>query len=427
MRSEQFSDYIAKIYDNEHPCRCVSFQVTDACNLCCTYCYQHNKGNHVMPFEVAKKFIDILLEGNNEYINKSNTDGLIVDFIGGEPLLQIELIDQIATYLYDQMIKKNHPWLLKTRMSICSNGLLYFDETVQRILTKWAKYLAFNISIDGNKRLHDSCRVKADGSGSYDIAIAGVKDWMAKGYKMGSKMTLAPENVAYTYEAVVSLIENGYDDINLNCVYEKGWEQEDATTLYYQLKKLADYVIDNKLYDTHYISMFKENIGKNLSPEENGNWCGGTGAMIAVDYKGDIYPCIRYMESSLGDNVKPLIIGNVYDGIMKKQCEKDCVACLNSITRRSQSTDECFDCPIGEGCAWCSAYNYEVFGTPNKRATYICEMHKATVLANVYYWNKVYREKGNEKRFENYCPDEWALKIIPQEELALLKELAGKE
>jgi radical SAM protein with 4Fe4S-binding SPASM domain len=80
--------------------------------------------------------------------------------------------------------------------------------------------------------------------------------------------------------------------------------------------------------------------------------------MIAVDWKGDIYPCLRYMESSLGTEVPPLIIGNVYDGIMTKQCEQDCVHCLRSITRRSQSTDECFYCPIAEGCSWCSAFNY---------------------------------------------------------------------
>ena len=75
--------------------------------------------------------------------------------------------------------------------------------------------------------------------------------------------------------------------------------------------------------------------------------------MISVDYKGDIYPCIRYMESSLGNDVPPLIVGNVCDGICVKQEHKNCSECLKCVNRRSQSTDECYYCPIAEGCAWC--------------------------------------------------------------------------
>lgn len=418
-----FTGQMHDLYNLENPVRSVTFQVTDDCNLRCTYCYQINKGKHKMSFDIAKRFIDILLEDKNPYVNTSNTSGIIMDFIGGEPLLEPELIDQIATYFFNEMIKRKHPWLLRTRMSMSSNGTLYFNEKVNKFLKKWAKWLSFNISIDGNKKLHDACRLFPDGKGSYDIAIAAVKDWVSYGYKMGSKMTLAPENIKYTFDAVKGLIESGYTDIHLNCVFEKGWEEEDATTLYYQLKQLADYLIDNKLYDTHYISMFSESTGAPLAESDNGNWCGGTGSMIAVDYKGDIYPCIRYMESSLGDKVKPIIIGNVYDGIMTKKCEQDCVECLKKITRRSQSTDECFNCPIAQGCAWCSGYNYQEFGTANKRATYICEMHKARVLANIYYWNKVHNITNECDKYENHMPEEWALKIIPQDEWDILKGL----
>jgi uncharacterized protein len=64
--------------------------------------------------------------------------------------------------------------------------------------------------------------------------MAGVKHWTETlGRRMGSKMTLAPANIQYTKDAVVGLIESGYDDINLNCVFEKGWTEEHATVLYY--------------------------------------------------------------------------------------------------------------------------------------------------------------------------------------------------
>jgi uncharacterized protein len=146
--------------------------------------------------------------------------------------------------------------------------------------------------------------------------------------------------------------------------------------------------------------------------------------MISVDYKGDIYPCIRYMESSLGTDVPPVIIGNVYDGIMHHPEHKECVKCMRAITRLTESSKECLECPIAEGCAECAAYNYQDSGGCwNKRATYICIMHKARALANCYYWNMKYWKHGDLKRFKLWLPDEEALKIISQEELDNLKLL----
>jgi len=118
---------------------------------------------------------------------------------------------------------------------------------------------------------------------------------------MGSKMTLAPSNVMYTFEAVKGLIEQGYKEINLNCIFEKGWEEKHAIILYNQLKLLANYILKNNLEDELYISIFEEYMFHPKALEDTQNWCGGNGAMIAIDWKGDIYPCIRYMESSLGN------------------------------------------------------------------------------------------------------------------------------
>ena len=433
---EQFQDRLARLFPQPYVegekklARTVTFQVTDDCNLRCKYCYQINKGHHHMSFDVAKRFIDMLISSetkeDNEYINIENSPGLIIEFIGGEPFLEIELMEQITDYFLKRLIEIRHPWATRYMISICSNGLMYFDPRVQAYLKKHKTHLSFSITIDGNKELHDSCRVQPDGSGSYDIAMAGVKDWMSKGYYMGSKMTIAPANVMFTYDAVKSIIESGYDDININCVYEKGWDPELAKILYDQLKLIADYMRENKIIESHRVAMFEENFFHPKDENDNDNWCGGNGAMISVDWKGDIYPCIRYMESSLGTDQPPLKIGNVYDGIMTKQCEKDCVACMKCITRRSQSTDECFYCPIAEGCSWCTAYNYQVFGTVDKRATYICIMHKARALANVYFWNKYYIENNIPKCFHNYVPDEWALEIISEEELQMLKDLEKK-
>lgn len=85
---------------------------------------------------------------------------------------------------------------------------------------------------------------------------------------------------------------------------------------------------------------------------------------------------------------------------------------------------ECFACPIASGCSWCSAYNYQCTGTPDKRVTYICPMHKARVLANAYYWNNLYRKRGDTARYRLDIPDAWALEIIPYAELSMLKSIS---
>lgn len=441
--AEQFQDRLARLFPNEtlfpstevkktgdgkRLARTVTFQVTDACNLRCTYCYQIAKCTHRMSFDVAKKFFDMIIEAtpeDNEYINPENSPGLILEFIGGEPFLEIELIDQICDYAIGRMLDMNHPWANRFMISICSNGVLYFDPRVQEFIKKRKEYLSFSISIDGNKQLHDACRIFPDGTGSYDIAIKGVKHFreVFHGY-MGSKMTLAPSNIKFAYDAVTNLIELGYTEVHLNCVYEEGWTNADATILYEQLCKIADYLIeDRERFDNIYLSIFDERMFKPKSKESNDNWCGGTGAMISCDYKGDIYPCIRYMESSLGNTAKPLKIGNIYDGIMQTEEDIQTVRELRAITRRSQSNDECFYCPIAEGCSWCSAYNYQTFGTANKRATFICPMHKARALANAYLWNKGNRKYYPERRMRIYVPKEWALEIISEEEWNKLKAL----
>lgn len=438
--TENFQDRIARLYGMNINASCTdedtlrhkgltrtcTLQVTDRCNLACTYCYQINKKTHRMSFDIAKKYIDMILEDDkeNDYINTEISQGLIIEFIGGEPLLEIELIDEVTDYLYDRMIELNHPWLTKFMISICSNGVLYFNETFQKYIEKYKDVLSFSISIDGNKELHDACRVFPDGSGSYDIAIKGVKHFREYWHgHMGSKMTIAPGNVDKVYVAVQNLFDLGYEEIFLNCVYEEGWTVKHANILFHQLKDLADYIIDNDLFDKVYLSIFEDHAFCPMDPKDNANWCGGTGSMLSCDYKGDLYPCIRYMESSIGDDVEPVIIGNVYDGLLSTDKEKECLKCLRCITRRSQSTDECFNCPIGSACSWCSAYNYQTFGTADHRATFICIMHKARTLANAYYWNKGFRKYAPFFRFKIWIPEDWATEIITKDEWNELCEL----
>lgn len=428
---EEYQERIGRLYrdlikeDSENCCgrsaltRVATFQVTDRCNLACTYCYQINKNTRRMSFETAKQFVDLLLSGEkgfNAYVDSDKSPAIVLEFIGGEPFLELELIQQILEYFMSECIRLNHPWLTRHRISICSNGVLVDKPEVQAFLEKYKKRLSFSITIDGNKQLHDSCRIFPDGSPSYDIAHKAAENWRDKGYYMGSKLTLAPENVQHTYEAIRHMLDLGYEDILVNCAYEEGWMPIHATTLYYQLKKLADYLIDNDFVDSRYVAMFEEHFFQPMDFGDDKNWCGGDGMMIACDPDGYIYPCLRFMESSLGTEVPAFRIGDIYNGLGQNSQHCDNLNCLNCVSRRAQSTDECYYCPIAEGCAWCTAYNYQVTGTPNKRVTYTCEMHKARALANAYLWSRWYAKHFPDYKYQVYIPREWALKIISEEE-----------
>lgn len=273
--------------------------------------------------------------------------------------------------------------------------------------------------------LHDMCRIQPNGEGSYDIAMAALKHY-TKHYvnERNSKMTLAPSNIKYLFESVVDFIKNGMTVINLNCVFEEGWNQKTAKIEYDQLKRLADYLILNNL-ENLYISIFNERQEDCHDKSYDGNFCGGLGSMLAMRPNGDLYPCIRYMPTSVGSKVKDLKLGSVESGMIGRTEGSEVLKMMDSITRRSQTNDICFNCPIANDCAHCSALGHTVFGDPGKRTTFICIQVIAEALANVYYWNmlnirKPEYELGVRK---NNVPDEWSLLILSENELEELHQI----
>lgn len=449
-RFEQYQDTIARLYPeyltDSSPeqsgadkvlSRPITFCVTSACQLRCKYCYEQHKGNAFMKFETAKKFIDLLLTGEkgmSQYINTKNSPAVVLEFIGGEPFLAIDLIDQIVEYWIDTTTEMMHPWADKFAISICSNGVAYFEPKVQKFLKKYKDRISFSVTIDGNKELHNSCRVYAGTDiGCYDEAVAAAQDWVKQGGYMGSKITLAPQNLKYMSEAFLHMVDLGYKEILGNCAYEPKYTKENALLFYNEGKKLADAFLERNLdfQNDYYCSLFEPNFFHPKEESDIQNWCGGNGSMIACDWDGEIYPCIRYMEMSLGNDQPKLPIGNVDDGLMQTPEQLQNVKCLQCITRRSQSTDECFYCPIAEGCSWCSAWNYQLYGTANKRCTHICIMHKARCLFNLYFWNKYYIKNNIPEFMECHIPKEWALEVIDENEfnmiLDLVKEAKAKQ
>ena len=430
--SPQFSDVFIQMYPDmdrkQLSVKNVTIIVTEDCPLRCTYCYQHAKNNfNIMSKETAMKIVDFLFEEdlkNSRIINNNTAQGIILDFIGGEPLLEIELIDFFVRYFKLKAIELNHRWQLFYAISITSNGVLYDNEKVKEFLFKNSKKTSLTITIDGNKKLHDSCRIFKDGAPSYEIVSKNLHSYIEKYGRTTTKLTLAPANIKYTYEAIKNLYEEFYlEGVWANCVYEEGWSISDSKIFYEQLKLLSNWIIDNDIALDFYCTLYDETIGREKIKSDDNNWCGGTGQMLSFSANENIQPCLRYTEFNLNQKQPEITIGNLAEGLLNTKCAKNTFDELEKITRKSQSTEECFNCPIASGCAWCSAYNYEIYGTPNKRATFICPMHKARVLANVYYWNKIYKKYNINKKFEMNCPKEWALEIVSKEEYEMLCNL----
>lgn len=387
----------------------LTFVMTEECNLRCTYCYQVGKNRKFMSKEVARKAVDLLFdtERNKNFVNDKIHQAVILDFIGGEPFMNVDVMDFIVDYFRFKATMENSPWALNYMISVSTNGTLNHTRRVKRFIEKNQGRISVSITIDGNKDLHDSCRVFANGKGSYDIVERNVKNAIAEHGLSSTKVTFAPENIDKITTAIPHLFEMGLREINANAVFENVWKPKDAYVFYDQLIKLADWYLESGYYKSAVISIFEESIGKPMKPEENDNWCGGDGKMLTIGCDGKLYPCLRFMSYSMENKERrEIIIGNVDDGMIDIK-DDPLVEELFGITRRSQSTDKCFNCQVTSGCGWCTAHNYDVFGSSNIRATFTCMMHKVRVLANYYYWNKLYKKLGKDDFFEcNLTPDE---------------------
>ena len=439
--SDSYNDGIAKAYpelfekekqniqgegaDQDIFVHSFTFQTSENCSLSCTYCYQINKSPMKMTFDIAKKFVDDLLHDKYDYINQHNSPAIILEFIGGEPLMEIDLTRKVYEYFLEQCYELNHPWFTMHRISICSNGLQYFNPNVQSFFKEYSHNISFNISIDGNKKLHDACRIQPNGEGSYDIDMMALQHYTSHYVPdKNSKMTLAPGNIKYLFESVKSFMENGMKIINLNCVFEPGWTTKHATIEYEQLKELSNYILENDLEDI-YISIFNERPESVGDPKNDQPSCGGSGKMLALRANGEFYPCLRYMPSSVTDNVESLQIGDVSTGPHTRASGSKVLHKLDRMTRRSGMTDLCFECPISSSCGGCLAVGHQIIGTPDRKTTFHCVMKYAEALANWYYFNNIIIKHPNWDIDVRQCklPKNRVLKIISEDEYEFLKYL----
>ena len=185
----------------------ITFIVTKDCQLACKYCYLVGKNSKErMSWEVAKTAIDYILDHEDDMKEES----VVWDFIGGEPFLEIDLIDKICDYLKKEMFRRNHHWFNSYRFSFSTNGINYGTEKVQQFIRKNHTHLSIGITIDGTKQKHDLNRIwktksMEDGiehrfeeeKGSYDDVVKNIPLWLEQFPNSGTKVTVSSADIPY--------------------------------------------------------------------------------------------------------------------------------------------------------------------------------------------------------------------------------------
>lgn len=367
----------------------VTFVVTEDCNLRCKYCYiSHKTSNKRMHYETARKFIDLIL---SDAIN--HAPAVILEFIGGEPFLEVELIDRICDYFKLEAFKRGSQWFWNYRISITTNGINYGSEEVQRFIAKNKGKISVGITLDGNQEKHDLQRVFVDGRGSYQTIVENIPLYI-KQFQPATKVTFASDDLKYLKDAIVNLWNLGITEVAANVVFEDVWKDGDDAVFEKQLKELADYVLDRQLFDRYLCTLFDDSIGGYLDEEQLELTSCGAGKMMAVDADGKIFPCIRYKSYSLNQK-QEWTVGDVENGFDMERIRPFMVTAT-----KYQCDRECLECPIGSGCSHCQGYDYDVAesDTNFQRAKYICKMHKARVRANDYYFTQLYLRYGIDRK-----------------------------
>lgn len=339
-------------------------QVTQICNLCCSYCayadnnhgiYQRKHSDKTMPWEIAKKAIDDFLD------NSVENENVYFGFYGGEPFAAFPVIKKSIEYIEEAFTGK------KIHYSITTNGTLLNDEMLDFVVSHKVR---MNFSIDGPKSIHDVNRTRADGSGSFDAAFSNLKkviEAYGDEYKkyINISMVIHPKN---DIDEVEKFFESDLyrqyrfsvraaiaSDSKRDEAFEKRDDFE-RKTIYKGFLALADYFklvkgleispvaasyMDSRLKNESMFMSPKKLLGETGAP---GGPCVPGMRKVFVDVHGSYYPCERVSE-----NLENMKIGSVYDGVIPERSVK-------LLNFAEKTADICRNCVAFRYCGLCAAY-----------------------------------------------------------------------
>lgn len=359
-----YGDYSKTVV--ESPIKAMCLHISHDCNLRCKYCFastgDFGKGRKLMPFEVGKAAIDFLLEKS---VGRENLE---VDFFGGEPLMNFDVVKQIVEYARS----KEEEYHKNFRFTITTNGMLLDDDAIDYINKEMYNVV---LSIDGRKEVNDRMRVRVDGSGCYDRILPkfkklvdgrGDKEYYVRG-------TYTKYNLDFS-EDVMHLYEAGFDEISVEPVIESPEEayaitEEDLDQIYAEYDKLVDRIGAIRKSGKH-INFFHFMIDLDQGPcvIKRLRGCGSGNEYVSITPDGDIYPCHQFVGH---DEYK---MGNIEKGTFNNDIKKEFAGC------HVYSKPACQECWARFYCSGgCNANNFVFNGDIHKAYELSCKIQRKRI------------------------------------------------
>lgn len=343
--------------------KALCLHVAHTCNLNCNYCFasqgKYQGDRALMSFEVGKQALDFLIASSGSRTN------LEVDFFGGEPLMNWDVVKQLVAYARTQ----EEPHHKKFRFTLTTNGVLIDDDVID-----FANREMHNVvlSLDGRKEVHDRLRKNYEGKGSYDTIVPKfqklVESRGGKGYYI--RGTFTHNNVDFTND-LFHMADLGFTELSMEPVVCAPGEpyaltEEDLPKLFEQYELLAKEMIKRKKEGrgfTFYHYMIDLSHGPCIYKRISG--CGSGTEYLAVTPWGDLYPCHQFV----GDEAYRM--GNVWDGVTNTALREKFREC-NAYSRR-----ECADCWAKLYCSGgCAANAYHASGDISGVYEYGCRLFR---------------------------------------------------
>ena len=343
--------------------KALCLHVAHTCNLNCSYCFASQGKYHgeraVMSFEVGKRALDFLVE------NSGTRRNLEVDFFGGEPLMNFDVVKKLVAYARSIEKEKNKNF----RFTLTTNGVLIDDDVIEFANKECANVV---LSLDGRKEIHDRFRVDYVGNGSFDKIVPKfqklVKARGGKDYYMRGTFTHANPDFL---EDIKVMLDLGFNELSMEPVVCAAGDpgeltKEDIEIVKDQYERLAKLMIEREEIGkpfTFYHYMIDLTGGPCIYKRISG--CGSGTEYMAVTPWGDLYPCHQFV----GEEEYKL--GDVFNGVtnLKAQCEfGEC----NVYAR-----EECKDCWAKLYCSGgCAANAYHATGSVKGVYKSGCELFK---------------------------------------------------
>ena len=343
--------------------KALCLHVAHTCNLNCEYCFASQGKYHgdraLMSLEVGKRSLDFLVE------NSGSRTNLEVDFFGGEPLMNWEVVKEIVKYGRElEKIHNKH-----FRFTLTTNGVLLNDDVID-----FANKEMHNVvlSLDGRREVHDHLRKTVNGKGSYDTIVPRFQHFIEKRGDRGYYMrgTFTHNNVDFTND-IFHMADLGFTELSMEPVVCKPEDpyaltEEDLPKLFEQYEILAEEMLKREKQGkgfTFYHYMIDLKAGPCIYKRISG--CGSGTEYMAVTPWGELFPCHQFV----GDEKYSL--GNIWDGVLNKEAQNEFKLC-NAYAR-----EECRNCWAKLYCSGgCAANSYHATGSITGVYEYGCKLFR---------------------------------------------------